>query len=402
MSEQFTFKGLDDWFEVFEAGPQTDSQGRTRTWTVEELDQMVANHRAAPFVCGHPKHDAPAYGWSAALKRVGNKLLTKGKQIHAAFEKGVQEGRYPERSVSITKDDSGFRIRHVGFLGAVPPAVEGLAPVQFSADADAYTYDFSFREARKLGLLQRLVRGIRDAWIDEHGIDKANAAVPEHLIDEVGRMETDERVSALSATDPLHHQEPGATAQVSSPASHSQHQSTDPEAPVPDNKTFSQADIDAAVAAERQKHEAKNRQLEFSARCAHFKGLVDDLMTDEDGDARLLPAQAEGLAEFMARLEQVEDASFEFSVGEGAKAKTVKVELAEFMEEFLGKLGKQLSLNKTIAATDPKKRSAPSASFAGQPVDQERAQLDQAARDYMAEHPGTDYVQAVSIVQSQQ
>lgn len=136
---------MDEWIEIFKAGTNTDSQGRTRTWTKADLDKMVSSYNPAdfeaPIVIGHPKGDnAPAYGWVEGLKRVGEVLLAKFKQMTPEFSKWVEDGHYKKRSVRVHKDGT---IGHVAFLGAAPPAITGLKDIQFSADIDAEDYDYS-------------------------------------------------------------------------------------------------------------------------------------------------------------------------------------------------------------------------------------------------------------------
>ncbi len=130
------------WIEIFRGGRQTDSSGRTHNWTNEELDHAVnsfdpANHEP-PVVAGHPASNKPAYGWIDALKREGNILLARLKQVEPAFSKLVEDGRFKKRSASFFPDGT---LRHVGFLGAAAPAVKGLKDIQFKEEDIAW-YEF--------------------------------------------------------------------------------------------------------------------------------------------------------------------------------------------------------------------------------------------------------------------
>ncbi len=124
------------WVEVFRAG----DYGAKGNWPVEKLRKVVANLNPAvwqpPAVFGHPEHDAPAMGWVKELSSEGGKLLARFEKVHPALEAGVQEGRYPNRSAAFYLDPEGKgpMLRHVGFLGAMPPEVKGLAPIRFSDD----------------------------------------------------------------------------------------------------------------------------------------------------------------------------------------------------------------------------------------------------------------------------
>lgn len=131
-----------DWVEVFKTGEHTDSAGRTRKWTGADLDKVVTGYDSikheAPVVIGHPKDNAPAYGWVEGVKRVGNVLLAKFKQLEPAFKEMVSAGRFKKRSVSFYPDGT---LRHVGFLGAMPPAIKGLKDVAFQEGEECWEYE---------------------------------------------------------------------------------------------------------------------------------------------------------------------------------------------------------------------------------------------------------------------
>ena len=121
--------------EIFKAGTHTDSKGRTKTYSENDLDKIVSSYkpgqREAPLVLGHPKDNDPAYGWVEKLFRKGKSLFAKTKDEDPRFLKAVKERRFPKRSVSLTED---LRLNHIGFLGAAIPAVDGLAEISFNAD----------------------------------------------------------------------------------------------------------------------------------------------------------------------------------------------------------------------------------------------------------------------------
>ena len=133
---------FDNWVEIFRTGSHTTSDGRVTYWGEDDLDQVVRNYdpnkHEAPIVIGHPKTNDPAYGWVEALKRVGSTLLAKFKQVDSGFAEKVKAGRYKKRSVSISP---GNHLNHVGFLGAVAPAVSGLA--DFGSDNCLPTFEFA-------------------------------------------------------------------------------------------------------------------------------------------------------------------------------------------------------------------------------------------------------------------
>lgn len=128
--------------EVFKTGLHTDSAGNAREWNEGDLDNIVENYNSrtddAPVVVGHPKADSPAYGWVSGLKRAGNVLTASLKDVNPDFKKMVTGGAFKNRSIALNPD---LTLRHVGFLGAMAPAVKGLKPVQFKDHGAASEFE---------------------------------------------------------------------------------------------------------------------------------------------------------------------------------------------------------------------------------------------------------------------
>jgi cation transport regulator ChaB len=138
------------WIPIFRTGRHTDSAGRTRDFTREDLDRIASQYdpasHEAPVVIGHPDENAPAYGWAEALKREGEILYARLKQLVPEFVNMVKQGRFKKRSISLYPDLS---LRHIGFLGAAPPAVKGLPDVGFKSGEVAETYEFAGTDEEK-------------------------------------------------------------------------------------------------------------------------------------------------------------------------------------------------------------------------------------------------------------
>ena len=173
-----------EWFEIFKTGTHTDAAGNTSDWTEEDLDKIVrlydpSNHEA-PIVVGHPELDSPAYGWIEALKREGDRLLAKPKQLVDQFKDWVKDGLYKKVSMALYPD---FSLRHVGFLGATPPAVKGLANVRFEERGKVTICfsDFDYMEVREMSssdvrdpgkeIQRRIKEALRDprSCVDRYG-----------------------------------------------------------------------------------------------------------------------------------------------------------------------------------------------------------------------------------------
>ena len=139
---------MNDWIAIFKTGTHTASDGSARTWTEDDLDRIVSSYdpltHEAPVVIGHPKDNAPAYGWAEALKRDGEMLFAKLKDLAPEFVDWLKNKLYKKRSISLYSDGT---LRHIGFLGGKPPAVKGLPDIVFS-DADA-AITWEFNEIKK-------------------------------------------------------------------------------------------------------------------------------------------------------------------------------------------------------------------------------------------------------------
>ena len=131
--------------EIFRAGKRPDSSGNLTEIKISQLAQAVTaydpNLHEAPAVIGHPKDNAPAYAWVKGLSLEGDTLKAELAQIDPEFSEMVQAGRFKKVSASFYLEDSPHNpkpgklyLRHVGFLGAMPPAVKGLRNPEFSED----------------------------------------------------------------------------------------------------------------------------------------------------------------------------------------------------------------------------------------------------------------------------
>lgn len=163
--------------EVFRAGTHTSSEGHTRTWTEEDLERIAETYNnqsdhEAPVVLGHPRDNAPAYGWVESLSVKKGVLLAKLTSLTEEFMEWVKAGRYKKRSIALYADGL---LRHVGFLGAMPPAVKGLKDVAFS-DGDAEEYEFGDYRMSTVG---RVFSRIRE-WLISKGdsIEEVDKVIP--------------------------------------------------------------------------------------------------------------------------------------------------------------------------------------------------------------------------------
>jgi hypothetical protein len=364
------FKGFGDWIEVFKAGTHTDAKGCTVSFSEGDLDQMVANIAlgAAPAVLGHPKHDDPAYGWADQVKREGASLFAKFSDVHPEFEAGVASGAYRNRSVSVIKDaDHGWRLQHVGWLGAMRPAIAGLKPVAFAADqVDAHEFSADdLTTSWAIGDIASLFRGLRDWLIGEKGVEVADRTLPTWSIDSVNSAATRIREQAMVEEATCMPAGSDALATGLAPMFTAADQPGGHNVPNP----LTQADIDRAVAEATERVRAET-SAQFSAQTTATAAELAALraerqaeriglqVTDWTAKGLVTPAEASGLKEFMAAIDgQAQE--FTFSAATGEVKKTPAQWFAAFMaaRKPVVKLGLQLGGDDTAApgldAADP-------------------------------------------------
>jgi len=177
---------------IFRAGTHTDVNGNKVTLTEADIAASAAAYdpakHEAPIVIGHPKLDAPAYGWVQSLSASGPDLEAVPAQVPVAFSEIVTAGAYKKISASFYPPAAPgnpvpgvWYLKHVGFLGATPPAVKGLRQAAFAAGDDGAVEfaDWSLRTQASLW------RRLRDWIIGEKGQEVADQIIPDYAIDEL-------------------------------------------------------------------------------------------------------------------------------------------------------------------------------------------------------------------------
>lgn len=318
-------------FEIFRAGTHTDNNGRQVNISAADLAEAVAAYdpklHEAPIVVGHPKTDDPAFGWISGLKTENGVLFADFAQVDDDFAGLVKAGRYKKVSASFYPPDSPnnpkpgvWSLRHVGFLGAQPPAVKGLTAINF-AEGEVYV---EFSEAAH-GIAARLWRNMREWLIAQFGQDAADKVVPDWEIEGIKEMAARPDLPP----DPVLFADPPPTPQ-----------------PNPQENPMSQEDQAAALAAEkaaREKAEADAAQAK-----AELKKLQDEQAKDlRDADhqqnadfaeglvkeGRLKPADKALVVQVLDFAEHPEHTTADF--GEGEAAKPLGTALREFLAAVL-------------------------------------------------------------------
>ena len=370
-------------FDIFRAGTHTAMSGVTLAFTESDLDATVAAYserlHAAPIVVGHPRTDAPAYGWVRGRQRDGDRLQALPEQIDPDFAELVRTGRFKKVSASFYAPDSpvnpvpgAYYLRHVGFLGATPPAVKGLREAQFAdAEPGVVTLELGEWAAREHASLWRRMR---EFFIGQFGLEKADLVIPSWSVEE---LEAEARAPAPEAV-------PDA-ASIAQPIYS--------EAAMPGQQSTETPDLAARAAeldsrqAEIDAREARLREAEVTARRKAHAEFADGLITQ----GRLLPRDREGLVAFMDALAPESELAF----GEGAGA--FKGSTVQWLRDFLAAAPVQVVFGEHAGAESP----AAVGAFRSPPehqVDRERLALHTKALAYQESHPGTTYSDAVLTV----
>lgn len=178
--------------EIFKPGTHTAASGATLSFCEADLRATAdcydpALHEA-PIVVGHPSDNAPAYGWVKNICFADGALNADPDQVDPSFAELVKAGRFKKVSASFYTPDSPsnpvpgkYYLRHVGFLGAQPPAVKGLKNASFSES------ELGVVEFGDWGDIQNanILRSLREWIISKFGLADADQAIPGYAVSSV-------------------------------------------------------------------------------------------------------------------------------------------------------------------------------------------------------------------------
>lgn len=104
----------------------------------------------APVVVGHPKDNSPAWGWVLSCREDNDNLFCD-IDLSPEFFALVEKGYFRERSVAFY-NRKPYVLRHLGFLGANPPAIKGLQELTFSDDDEYECIAMNIEETKDSNL----------------------------------------------------------------------------------------------------------------------------------------------------------------------------------------------------------------------------------------------------------
>lgn len=317
-------------FRIFRVGTHTDSAGNATAFTREQLEATVKAYNEgdwrAPMVVGHPKGHAPAYGWVGKLSidDAGEVKVDDVEKLNPDFAELMKSGAFRNRSASWYAPDHPnnptpgvWQLRHLGMLGAQPPALKGLGDVEFN-DSDGVTVEFADYSTSTIGYL---FRSLRELLIAKWGTEEADKALPGfHISDleQAGRDRVAETVPNYSDTTEETTMTPEEIAELQAKANRA---------------TQLEADLAAANAARTAAEQQVTQFSEQQATARRAVALTDAKAALQPlvNSGKLLPAQLDKAAEFMAGLDD-QAKTFDFGEATGDNALTARQFLVKLLE----------------------------------------------------------------------
>lgn len=302
----------------FRAGKHVDSQGRSVEFSEKDLAASISGYdpalHRAPLVIGHPKDNGPAYGWvrSISINPKGEATAVP-EQVHSDFAEGVAAGTWYPRSASWYAPNDPrnpkpgiYYLRHIGFLGAQPPAIKGLSDIEFDDGDGVVEIEFSdFGDSISAGVFRRL----REWLIDKFSQEDADRVVPGWDVDNL-LAESRREVDSPAFTEPTPPIKPTTEEHTVNP--------TEKAALEAENKRLQTA-LDTHLAQQR-KDLADQRH---GQNLAFAEGLV--------GAGKLLPKHTAAL---IATLDFAEAGEAPLEFGEGDQRKPVIEGLKALFDDF--------------------------------------------------------------------
>lgn len=184
---------------IFKTGKHTSAGGTTLEFNEDILSNAATGYdpslHEAPIVIGHPKSNGPAYGWIKSLEFSDGDIHAEPHQVNADFEEMVTNGAFKKVSASWYLPDSPTNpkpgtlyLRHVGFLGAQPPAIKGLQAIEFNeATEGVVEFEESWDSAWNLQGITGVFKRMREFLIDKFSREEADTVIPDYVIEDLSR-----------------------------------------------------------------------------------------------------------------------------------------------------------------------------------------------------------------------
>ena len=200
-----------DRIPFFRAGTHTTTSGHDLSFSEAEVAQVAEAYdpdvHEAPIVVGHPSDDDPAYGWAEDVEAQDGLLAATPRKVEPQFEEMVKAGRFEKVSAKfyppghahhpLGDDSDAYYLRHIGFLGAQPPAIKGLPSLEFEElGDDLVAVEVSFAEPTFAEMpwyfpsaVRDVFRRLREHLVANEGVETADEVVPQIRLDDLEQIE---------------------------------------------------------------------------------------------------------------------------------------------------------------------------------------------------------------------
>lgn len=388
-----------DTIQCFAAGRHVSLSGAALAFAAADLLATAQAYdpalHEAPLVVGHPTLDGPAYGWVGGVASDGRTLEAAPRQVNPEFAQLVNAGAFKKVSAAFWAPDAPgnpvpgvYYLRHIGFLGAMAPAVHGLRTPQFAGSADGVVeFSAEWDDVDNASLW----RGLRDWLLAKFGQDEADKAMPPYLVASLERGAQQE------------------LAQAQAEASDSTDAGALPAFAAPRRSTPDPLETSAVTLTEKAALEAENATLKqqlADQAGASRKARLDAAHTDAVAFAAGLVASASlavdqrelviQLFDTVALHEADSGAVVQFAAAPGA----APAPLVPALKALLGGLAPRATVGR-VATAGAAAAAGAAVSFAapaGAEVDSVSLAVHHKVQDYQRAHPGTAYTAALGAV----
>ena len=321
---------------IFRPGTHTDAAGQTTDFSEAQVracaDAYDPSLHEAPIVVGHPSDNAPAYGWIGQLAFSDNGLQAEPQQVDTDFETLVKEGRYKKVSASFyTPESPGnpvpgvYYLRHVGFLGAQPPALKGLKPVSFNEQEEGV---LEFSAPYDTLTIASVFRKLREFLIDKFSREEADEVIASWTIDELEHSARQEESTDASILP--------AFSEPNPPECTEDNGMTQEEL---EQKQAELVEREASLAARESSFSERETAITASEAAIARQSISAELDTLVQ-KGKLLPAHKDQMVAFMASLDTEKGV---VSFGEGEQKTTL--DQRTYLLKFLSGLPQQVDFN---------------------------------------------------------
>lgn len=189
---------------------------------VEAIKKQISGGYTPPAVIGHPKHDSPRVASVVGVKLEGDAGYVQVDELTPEFAESCRKGEYKYNSPAFYANGG---LRHLGILGGWNPSLKDQSALEFGeglfaesdtafgcsttddllvfgapADWGTVVGGWLNRLAWRLKDLGALLRGQREAIIEDKGIEAADKILPAYAIESLESLDIPYDLNPATAT----------------------------------------------------------------------------------------------------------------------------------------------------------------------------------------------------------